>query len=226
MTNGIDTNDDRRETAGIDPAVFWAGVISLIVHALFMLSLHPIGSRSTPDASPEITVRVIATQSRSAETEEGGERATRARDAVASTGAMEDLLRFDNAPVTAPARQQSAPEGETPSSLPRPPAGAAEDSVEAASPPQTGEREFRYPRWKVSPPLYPPPFIDRGGGAYVTLRIDIAPDGTVQEVAVVETSGFPSLDYTAIEDAERRIYERSPAGRRLFRIAQFYGKDP
>ena len=216
---------DTHEPSGLDPRIFWACIVSVVFHVLFLASIGLRGELSDDAKTPEITVRVIASEARS-DASEGGDRQSRDRDEVAQSGAIEDILRFQEAPVQVPVEQEAPAEGEVPSTLPRPPAGDALARAAAAAPPQTGKREFRYPRWQVSPPLYPPPYIDRGGGAYVTLQIDIAADGSVVDVEIIETSGFPSLDYRAVEDATWRRYDKSPAGRRLFRIAQFYGPDP
>ena len=78
-----------------------------------------------------------------------------------------------------------------------------------------------FERWKVPPPIFPPPFLDRGGEATVGLSIVVTPAGSPLSVEITRTSGFPSLDDAASTAAMKRRFEPPIAGAVINKLVVF-----
>jgi protein TonB len=118
------------------------------------------------------------------------------------------------APVTAPAPAENA--DKTPPSpakpLPEPPVQPAASAAPAPSAPTAQASDSRQPLilpnlnadYLDNPaPYYPEAARERGEQGKVLVRALINPDGTVAELAMKRSSGFPDLDRSALETVKK-----------------------
>lgn len=60
-------------------------------------------------------------------------------------------------------------------------------------------------------PMFPPPMLSWGSSVVLVMQLHVRPDGTVERVEVVRSSGFPSLDDAALEAAMVRRFAAADA---------------
>jgi protein TonB len=77
------------------------------------------------------------------------------------------------------------------------------------------------PRYPLSQPPYPPSDVRAGNAGTAQIEVYVLPNGRVGDARVVKSTGFDSLDRSALEEAKRK-WRLTPATRDGVPIAQWH----
>ena len=77
------------------------------------------------------------------------------------------------------------------------------------------------PRRPLTKPAYPPSDVRQGNEGKVELEIYVTPDGRIADARVLKSTGSPTLDQSAVEEAKRR-WRMLPATRDGVPYAQWH----
>ena len=133
--------------------------------------------------------------------------------AVANRPAEQAALH-DATPTAAANEQQGPIESTT--------ADSAGVGLDVTEPPRLDPyARLRGTAWTGQLPVYPPPLLSRDRVIVVVLEIFLLADGSLRDVGIIESSGFPTLDDAALEQASTRRYARSDGARRVEQMVTF-----